>query len=247
MLGGWPRRVLAVGCLLAAAVAGLQRPPLASVPAGGAPAGVPVLVAAADLAAGARLTAADVRAVPIPDDLVPAGALRPSAGVLGRIVAGPMRRGEPLTDARLLGRGLATGLSPPESVAVPVRLADGQTAALVRPGDRIDVLATPVDGAVGPPAAAAAPPGGTSAAASDPAVAADPPAATGATGRPAGAGSAVDATVLAAALRVLAVLADPQAAATDGALVVVATSDRVARRLTAAAAQQRLSIALRPP
>jgi Flp pilus assembly protein CpaB len=238
--------VLAVSCLLAAAVAGLQRPPLASVPAGGAPAGVPVLVAAADLAAGARLTAADVRAVPIPDDLVPAGALRPSAGVLGRIVAGPMRRGEPLTDARLLGRGLATGLSPPESVAVPVRLADGQTAALVRPGDRIDVLATPVDGAVGSPAAAA-PPGGTSAAASDPAVAADPPGATGATGRPAGAGSAVDATVLAAALRVLAVLADPHASATDGALVVVATSDRVARRLTAAAAQQRLSIALRPP
>jgi hypothetical protein len=30
-------------------------------------------------------------------------------------------------------------------VAVPVRLADAATAVLVRPGDRIDLLASPVD------------------------------------------------------------------------------------------------------
>jgi hypothetical protein len=65
--------------------------------------------------------------------------------------------------------------------------------------------------------------------------------------RAAGSGSPLDATVLAAAVRVLAVLADPHAATADGVLVVVAASDGVARRLAAAAAQQRLSVALRPP
>jgi Flp pilus assembly protein CpaB len=239
--------VLAVGLLLAAAVVGLHQPEPAQGRSSGAQPGVTVLVAAQDLAAGARLTAIDVRAVSLPPDLVPTGALRSAAGVAGRVVAGPMRRGEPLTDARLLGRGLAAGLSPPESVAVPVRLADAQTAALVRPGDRIDLLATPTDAAGGPigdpvGAAAGAVPGATQPSAA----AADPARAAGSAGRPAG-GPAPDAIVLAAALRVLAVLADPQASATDGVLVVVAASDRVARRLTAAAAQQRLSIALRPP
>jgi Flp pilus assembly protein CpaB len=181
------------------------------------------------------LTAANVRTVTIPADLVPAGVMRPATGVVGQIVAGPMRRGEPVTDARLLGRGLTAGLSPPESVAVPVRLADAQTAALVRPGDRVDLLATPVDTAGGPlpDPPANTTPGGSAAAA---------PA-----GRPAGGGSPLDATVLAAAVRVLAVLADPHAATADGVLVVVAASDGVARRLAAAAAQQRLSVALRPP
>ncbi len=248
-LGGWPRRALAAICLLAAVIAGLSRP--AGTGAASAPPGTPVLVAARDLAAGAALTAADVRIVAIPAGLVPAGAIGSMAAITGRVAAGPVRRGEPLTDARLLGRGLATGLSPPESVAVPVRLADAETAALVRPGDRIDLLATPVDTALG------APPGGSATAESTPAgpgtstgsaAAASPP---GGAARPADGSSAAgrppDATVLATAIRVLAVLADPQASTTDGVLVVVATSDRVARQLAAAAAQQRLSVALRPP
>jgi Flp pilus assembly protein CpaB len=240
-LGGWPRRALAMACLLAAAVAGLHRPPPASDPAGGPGVGVVVLVAAEDLAAGATLTAANVRAVTIPPDLVPTGALRPAAGATGRIVAGPMRRGEPLTDARLLGRGLTAGLSPPEAVAVPVRLADAQTAALVRPGDRVDLLATPVDAGGGSLANPATTPAGTVGSAPDGSATAGP------AGRSAGGGSPLDATVLAAAVRVLAVLADPHAAAADGVLVVVAASDAVARRLAAATAQQRLSVALRPP
>lgn len=242
-LGGWPRRALAVACLLAAVVAGLHRPSPARDLGGGERAGVAVYVAAEDLAAGVTLTAGNVRAVTIPPDLVPTGAMRPTMGVVGRIVAGPMRRGEPLTDARLLGRGLTAGLSPPETVAVPVRLADAQTAALVRPGDRVDLLATPVDAGGGLPADPVEPAGPAGSGGSVP----DGPAAAGPARRSAGSGSPLDATVLAAAVRVLAVLADSHAAAADGVLVVVAASDGVARRLAAAAAQERLSVALRPP
>jgi Flp pilus assembly protein CpaB len=105
---------------------------------------VPVVVVTRDLAAGTTLTAADVGATGLPVAAVPAGAAREVRAVLGRVVAGPVRRGEPLTDARLLGPGLIAGLDAHESTAVPVRLADPDTAALVRPGDRVDVLGTPV-------------------------------------------------------------------------------------------------------
>jgi len=68
-----------------------------------------------------------------------------------------VRSGEPVTDARLVGPGLTAGLGPRESSAVPVRLADPESAALVRAGDRVDVLGTPVeaDGAAGAQAAEA--------------------------------------------------------------------------------------------
>jgi Flp pilus assembly protein CpaB len=146
-LAGWPRRVLAAGLALTAIVL-LLRP---DAPAGrtAAPAGVAVVVVARDLAAGAILTAGDVRAIGLPATAVPVGAARDVRAVVGRILAGPVRRGEPITDARLLGPGLTAGLGPAESTAVPVRLDDPDTAALVRPGDRVDVLGTPVqpDGA----------------------------------------------------------------------------------------------------
>ena len=106
-------------------------------------------MAARDLAAGAVLARADLRTAALPAGLVPAGAARELPALVGRTVAGPVRRGEALTDVRLVGPGLTAGLGPQESSAVPVRLADAEAAALVRPGDRIDVLGTPVE-AVGP-------------------------------------------------------------------------------------------------
>jgi Flp pilus assembly protein CpaB len=55
-----------------------------------------------------------------------------------------MRRGEPVTDVRLLGPGLADALGP-GLVETPVRLADPAMAALLHAGDRVDVLAAPAD------------------------------------------------------------------------------------------------------
>lgn len=221
-LSGWPRRVAAVGCLIAAAVSATRRqPPTDPQPrAGPGPAGVALVVAAHDLAAGTSLVAADVRSVTVPPQLVPLGAVRLPTAVLGRVVAGPMRRGEPLTDARVLGPGLVAGLQAGESVAVPVRLADAQAAELLRAGDRVDLLATPAGA------------GGLAGA-----------------GRGQGADSpaARDAALVAAGVRVLAVLTDPHAAPADGVMVIVAVSDAIARRLTGAAGEQHLSLALRPP
>jgi hypothetical protein len=48
-----------------------------------------------------------------------------------------MRRGEPLTDVRLLH----TFPLPPGTVATPVRIADPDTAQLIAPGSTIGVLA----------------------------------------------------------------------------------------------------------
>jgi Flp pilus assembly protein CpaB len=61
---------------------------------------------------------------------------------VGERLAGPVRRGEPLTSGRLVGTDLTTGL-PPGTVAVPVPLADDTVGQVVHPGDRIDLLAMP--------------------------------------------------------------------------------------------------------
>ena len=99
------------------------------------PPGTPVLVAARDLRPG-PLRAGDLRTVSVAS--VPDGAIR--AGDVGRTLAQPMRRGEPLTDVRLLSHGLVAAL-PPGTVAVPVRIADADAVRLLSPGDTISVLA----------------------------------------------------------------------------------------------------------
>ncbi|GAA2653421.1 Flp pilus assembly protein CpaB [Nonomuraea recticatena] len=96
-----------------------------------------VLVAAKDLKPG-PLRAGDLRAVRLPSQAVPDGALR--TGAAGKILASPLRRGEPVTDVRLLGPGLLATL-PPGTVATPVRIADPDAARLLAPGDAIGVLA----------------------------------------------------------------------------------------------------------
>lgn len=130
---------------------------------------VPVLIASRDLAAGAELAPEDLAAALVPTALVPAGALLDRSDALGRLVAGPVRRGEPLTDVRLLGaglleaglRGAAAGSDDPaaprpDDVAVPLRLTEPAVAALVRAGDRVDVLsASPEGGPVAPVVATA--------------------------------------------------------------------------------------------
>ncbi len=137
MVARW-RGVLA-GLLAAAAVA-TALPALLPEPAPGAD----VLVAVRDLPAGTPLADGDVVPGRLPEGVVPDGALRPGEPLVGRLLAGPVRRGEALTDVRLLGPGLLAGVDPggrASLVAVPVRLADAASAALLRPGDRVDVLA----------------------------------------------------------------------------------------------------------
>ena len=133
-LNGWPRRVLAVCCLLLAGVAALG----ARRSGDTTRAGHAVLVAARDLAAGTRLSTADVRVRTWPDELRPAGALSSGAAVAGRRLAGALRAGEAITEARLSGPGLAAGLTPTMR-AVPVQVTGG-AAGLLHPGEFVDLL-----------------------------------------------------------------------------------------------------------
>ena len=136
------RRAAAVLLALLALVLAVRPPPRMAT--AGESADVPVTVATADLPAGAVLTAGDLTVAPFPAVLAPGGVAADPAPVVGRVLAGALRAGEPVTDVRLVGTGL-TALLPEGQVAAPVRLADLAVASLVRAGDRVDVLATPPD------------------------------------------------------------------------------------------------------
>ncbi|HEU0087301.1 MAG TPA: SAF domain-containing protein [Pseudonocardiaceae bacterium] len=114
---------------------------LALVPVTGSAAGVPVVVAARDLAPGTVLGAGEVLLRELPATAVPVGAAQVTAAVQGRTLAAPVRRGEPLTDLRLTGSALARAVSAdPAAVSVPLRLPDPDIAALLHPGAVVDVV-----------------------------------------------------------------------------------------------------------
>jgi Flp pilus assembly protein CpaB len=119
------------------------------------PAAVPtqrVWVAAHDLAGGEPLGSSDIRVERLPSADVPAGALHATSTVVGRLLAAPMRQGEPLTDVRILSSSLLAATDVPGEVAVPVRVADGPaTLALAHAGDLVDVIAAPDADEGGPP------------------------------------------------------------------------------------------------
>lgn len=127
--------MLAALCVGVAVFAGLRA--TASPP----PASTEVLVVAKDLPAGAVLTSTDLVWREFAPDSVPAGVLDQAAG---RILAGPMRAGEPVTDRALVGPGLAAGDR--DVVVTPVRILDAESVGLLRVGDRIDLLATDLEG-----------------------------------------------------------------------------------------------------
>src|SRR5690349_5644197 len=129
------RRLLAALCALVAVWAGLR----ATAPA--APTRVPVTVAAHDLGAGAVLRPADVVTVGFAPGTVPSGHIRDP---VGRQLAGPVRRGQPITDTELLGASLVHDR--PDLVALPVRLPDTAVAELLRVGDEVDLISADPQG-----------------------------------------------------------------------------------------------------
>jgi Flp pilus assembly protein CpaB len=111
---------------------------------------IPVWAAARDLTGGTRLVRSDLVLERLPPGDVPLGALAVPAAPTGRLLAAPVRRGEPLTDVRLLSAALLTGIGAASDVAVPVRVTDGPAAlALVQTGDSVDVISTDDGEAVG--------------------------------------------------------------------------------------------------
>ncbi len=100
-----------------------------------------VIVALRDLAPGIPLTDADVGVESRLAATIPDGTAEDIADVLGSTLAGPARRGEVITDVRLLGSRLTEASAGPEARMVPLHLADDALVDLIRPGDVVDVLA----------------------------------------------------------------------------------------------------------
>lgn len=109
------------------------------------PATTAVAVAGRDLAAGTVLGRGDLVLARLPRDLVPSASSDPGH-VLGRRLATPLARGEPVTPTRLVPRTLADGL-PPGTTAVHVLATDTHMLELVGPGQEVR-LHRPSDGAV---------------------------------------------------------------------------------------------------
>jgi Flp pilus assembly protein CpaB len=127
------RRIAAAGLVVLAGVAALRPNPDGE--------RAQVVVAARDLSPGAALTADDLRLEKRLAPTIPDGSQSDIDTIVGSTLAGPTRRGEVLTDVRLLGRRLAESAAGPDARIVPVHPVDGALADLVRPGDIVDVIA----------------------------------------------------------------------------------------------------------
>lgn len=123
------RRLTALALLLLAGVLALaqQRAPQP---------GRPVVALTRDLPVGSHLQDSDLTVLHLPT--VPDGAVSAVDQAAGRVLAGPARRGEIITDLRLVTN---SGPDPgPGRVAVPIRPADPATLALLAPGMHVAVI-----------------------------------------------------------------------------------------------------------
>ncbi|BAX94181.1 hypothetical protein MSG_04059 [Mycobacterium shigaense] len=106
-----------------------------------------VVVATRDLTPGAALSPDDVHLEKRLTATLPDGSRDDLAAVVGSTLTGPARRGEVLTDVRLLNSRLADAAigskAGPGARIVPLHLVDGALIDLVRVGDVVDVLAAP--------------------------------------------------------------------------------------------------------
>jgi pilus assembly protein CpaB len=108
--------------------------------------GIEVVVAANDLAVGAKLEDRDIRLVRFPQSTIPEGAFTKKSQVTGRGVVLPVSKGEFILPSKLAAANAGSGLPaliPPGMRAVSVRVNDVvSVAGFVQPGSRVDVLAT---------------------------------------------------------------------------------------------------------
>ncbi|MET0840343.1 MAG: SAF domain-containing protein [Marmoricola sp.] len=136
------RRPLAAACAAGAALVALQ---VASPPP---PRTVPVWTASRDLSSGTVLVPADLTRAEFAPASVPTSTVTDPRQVLGRTLAAPMSRGEPLTRLRTISRGLLRGY--PGTTAVPLRVTDADIVDLLRVGDRVSFVVADPDGRVPP-------------------------------------------------------------------------------------------------
>lgn len=132
----WHRRKLAVLAAVATVLTALAAlaPPV--------PATSTVVRARTALAGGVVLAEDDLEAVALPREGLPERAEGDLDALVGRRLAAPVPRHQVLTPVALsASQAVVAG-----HVLAPVRLADADVVALLRPGDRVDVIATASDG-----------------------------------------------------------------------------------------------------
>lgn len=95
-----------------------------------------VVVMNRDVAAGTSLTHDDVALAALDDALLPSTAILKVNDVIGRVTTSALAKNEVITTTRVVSENSAG------SIAVPIRLADPHVAALLRPGDVVDVVAS---------------------------------------------------------------------------------------------------------
>jgi pilus assembly protein CpaB len=113
---------------------------------GDAPPGVDVVVAANDIAVGAKVEDRDVKTVRFPAADLPANCFHLKSSVIGRGAVLPIARGEFFLPSKLAGENAGSGmpsLIPPGMRAISVRVNEViGVAGFVAPGTRVDVLLT---------------------------------------------------------------------------------------------------------
>lgn len=127
------------GAALLAALAGFLGV-TALTPRGAAAPGVPTVVAASDLPAGAVLGEGDLVVEPRPPSHRPDTAVADPGRLVGAVLAAPLSAKEVVTSSRLRGPGLLSG-QPSGTVAMSVPVLDPEAAG-VTSGSRVDLYAS---------------------------------------------------------------------------------------------------------
>ncbi|MEO6471381.1 MAG: SAF domain-containing protein [Aeromicrobium sp.] len=107
--------------------------------------GVSVVVARHDLKSGAVIASGDLRTAFIPAGVKPSHSWASPDTLIGRRAAGPLRKGEVLTDFRLLEPGLLRGYAE-GLVLSTIRVADPTQLTSLRVGDRVNIVSSDPDG-----------------------------------------------------------------------------------------------------
>lgn len=104
---------------------------------------VPMVVAKHDLDPGTTLSLSMLEVKDHPGKYLPDGAVSEPGTLVGKVLAVPVFRGEPLVARKLSHKGGLSSIVPPGMRAYRLAVAPGMTAgSRPRPGDRVDVLAT---------------------------------------------------------------------------------------------------------
>ena len=119
-----------------AAVAAVLTGISAAAPEG--PAMITVVKAKSQLPGGTVLSAAGSRVDRVAASDVPEGALTDPLALIGKTLAGPVAKNQMMTPLTMIA---ARSSVSPGNVIAPLRLADTALAALLRPGDVVDVIA----------------------------------------------------------------------------------------------------------